>query len=301
MPPILAALLLSACGPVTAGGGPGCRPTGSAARLPEDLTEPSGIAVSLDHLGVLWTHNDAGSVLFAIDPDGRVLARFRVRPRLVDWEDVALAPCPEAGGSCLYLADLGDNYEERTSLKIMRVPEPDPASADTLGPMRTSSEALQPEVFPVRLPDGPRDIEAMLVLPGERILAVTKGRNAAVTVYRYPGALRPDTVTLEEVQRLSPGPRILPRQVTGGTVSPDRGLAVLRTYESLSFYQVQADTLVPMDGGLVNLRLLEEPQGEGVGLGLGGSMFLSSESGPMGGLGSIIGLHCRLDRLYRMR
>ena len=71
----------------------------------------------------------------------------------------------------------------------------------------------------MRLPDGPRDIEALLVLPGERVLVVTKGRNDPVTVYRYPGALRPDTVTLEEVQRLSDGPRILPRQVTGGAVS----------------------------------------------------------------------------------
>jgi len=264
--------------------------------LPGDVKEPSGIAVSLNHPGVLWTHNDAGSVLFATDAEGSVLARFRVRPRLQDWEDLALAPCPGARGSCLYLADLGDNYEERTSLKILRLAEPDPATADTLGAGHTSAEALRAEVFPVRLPDGPRDIEALLVLPGERILAVSKGRNAAVTVYRYPGTLRPDTVTLEEVQRLTPGPRILPRQVTGGAVSPDRGLAALRTYESLRFYEVQSDTLVPLDAGVVNLRPLGEPQGEGIGLGLGGEAFLSSESGPMGGLGSILGLRCRLDR-----
>jgi hypothetical protein len=250
--------------------------------------------VSLAHPGVLWTHNDAGSVLFAADADGNVLARFPVEPRLVDWEDIALAPCP-GGGSCLYMADLGDNYEERKSLKILRVAEPDPAGVETSGPGHTAREPLQADVFPVLLPDGPRDIEAMLVLPGERILAVTKGRNDPVTVYRYPGPLRPDTVTLEEVQRLTPGPRILPRQVTGGAVFPDRRLAVLRTYESLRFYEVQADTLVPLEDGLVNLRPLAEPQGEGVGLGLGDEMFLASESGPIGGIGSVVGLRCRLD------
>ncbi|HKJ01394.1 MAG TPA: hypothetical protein VJ997_03035 [Longimicrobiales bacterium] len=262
------------------------------------MSEISGIAVSLDHPGVLWTHNDAGSMLFAVRQGGEVLARYRVRPKLKDWEDLALAPCPEGGGSCLYLADLGDNYEERTSLGILRLAEPDPASAVVSGSRGIASQVLAAEVFPVRLPDGARDIEALLVLPGERILAVTKGRNAAVTVYRYPGALRPDTVTLEEVQRLSAGPRILPRQVTGGAVSPDRGLAVLRTYESLRFYRAEADTLVPLDDGLLNLRPLGEAQGEGVGLGLEGSMFLSSESGPMGGLASILGLRCRLDRLH---
>jgi hypothetical protein len=264
--------------------------------LADDLTEASGIAVSLDHPGVLWTHADSRSVLFAADFEGNVLARYRIRPRVVDWEDLALAPCP-GGGSCLYLADLGDNYEERTSLQILRLPEPDPTSVDPLGDRETVSTTLQADVFPVRLPDGPRDIEALLVLPGERILAVTKGRNAAVTVYRYPGELRPDTVTLEEVQRLSSGPRILPRQVTGGAVSPERAIAVLRTYESLRFYQVQADTLIPLDDGLVNLRPIGEAQGEGVGLGLGGSVFLSSEAGPMGGFGSVVGLRCRLGGL----
>lgn len=293
--PVLAALVLSACGPVAAGGGPGCRPTGPAVPFPSDLLEASGIAVSLSHPGVLWTHNDAGSILFATDTGGNVLARFRVRPRLVDWEDLALAPCP-GRGSCLYLADLGDNYEERKSLSILRVPEPDPAGADTLGPRHTATQALQADVFPVVLPDGPRDIEAMLVLPGERILVVSKGRNAPVSVYRYPGTLRPDTVTLEEVQRLTSGPRILPRQVTGGAVSPDGRLVVLRTYESLRFYEVRADTLVPLDDGLVNLRPLGEAQGEGVGLGLGDDVFLSSESGPMGSNGSVVALRCRLDQ-----
>lgn len=189
------------------------------------------------------------------------------------------------GGSCLYLADLGDNYEERTFGRILRVPEPDPTAPDT----------LRPEIFPVRLPQGARDIEALLVLPGERLLAVTKGRNHAITVYRYPGVLRPDTVTLEEVQRLSDGPRILPRQVTGGAVSPSGGVVALRTYESLQFYRVVADTLVPVEGGLVNLRPLREPQGEGVGMGLDGSVVLASEGGPAGAAGSFSFMRCQVE------
>jgi hypothetical protein len=214
------------------------------------------------------------------------VARFPVYPILRDWEDVAVAGCPQAG-SCLYLADLGDNYEERPFAHILRVPEPDPARPDT----------LHPEVFPVRLPQGARDIEALLVLPGERVLAVTKGRNHAVTIYRYPGALRPDTVTLEEVQRLSDGPRILPRQVTGGAVSPRGGLVALRTYESVQFYRVAADTLVPVDGGLVNLRPIREPQGEGVGIGPEGLVVLASEGGPAGAAGSLSFMRCRIEGL----
>jgi hypothetical protein len=280
----LTTLLASACGPVSTGGGPGCQPSLTAVRLSDDLQEASGLAVSLRHEGIYWTHNDAGSMLFAVDGSGAVVARFPVRPTIRDWEDVAVAGCPQ-GGSCLYLADLGDNYEERTFGQILRLPEPDPASPDT----------LWPEVFPVRLPQGARDIETLLVLPGERVLAVTKGRNHPVTVYRYPGVLRPDTVTLEEVQKLSDGPRILPRQVTGGAVSPRGGLVAIRTYEAIQFYRIVADTLVPVEGGLVNLGPLREPQGEGIGIGLDGAVVLSSEGGPAGAPGSLSFMRCRLD------
>ena len=270
-------------------GGPGCQPVHMGIRFPDPLSESSGVAVSLRHPGVFWTHGDgASSELFAVDDSGRVLARFPVRPRTRDWEDVALAGCGD-GGSCLYLADTGDNYEERPLVRILRVAEPDPASGATA--------TLDADAFPVRYPDGPRDVEALLVLPGERVLVVTKGRNDPVTVYRYPGTLRPDTVVLEEVQRLTDDARILPRQVTGGSVSPDGTLAALRTYESLQFYHVRADTLVPVDGGLVNLRTLNEAQGEGVGIGLNGQVVLTSEGGPLGGPGSMATLRCKLDGL----
>lgn len=235
---------------------------------------------------MFWLHNDTGSLLYAVDEDGAVVARFPVRPRLRDWEDLAVAGCAD-GGSCLYLADTGDNYEERTHARILRVPEPDPSAPDT----------LRPEIFPVRYPDGARDVEALLVLPGEQVFLVSKGRNHAVTVFRYPGSLRPDTVTLEAVQFLSDGARILPRHVTGGSVAPLGGVLALRTYESVQFYRLASDTLVPVEGGLVNLRPLQEAQGEGVGIGLGGQVVLSSEGGPMGGPGSLSFMRCQLDGL----
>lgn len=249
-----------------------------------DLAGASGVAVSLGHPGVFWTHDDHGSELFAVDDTGGIVTRIQIRPRLRDWEDLALSGCPD-GGSCLYLADLGDNYEERTDIWIARVREPDPGD---------SPARIHADVFPVRLPDGPRDIEALIVLPGERVFAVSKGRNDPVTVYRYPGRLRPDTVTLEEVQRLSDSPRFLPRQITGGAVSPRGNVVALRTYETLRFYRVQADTLVPMEDGLVNLRTLREAQGEGVGIGLDGTVVLTSEGGPLGGPGGMNVLRCSI-------
>jgi hypothetical protein len=265
--------------------GPGCLPERSTVVLPDALAETSGVAVSRTHAGVLWTHNDDGSRLFAIDADGRVLAEHSVQPELRDWEDIEVAPCA-AGEWCLYFADTGDNAERREpgSARIMRMREPG-LSADGAAPA---------EVFPIRFPDGPRDVEALFVLPGERVHVVTKGRQDPVTVYRYPGALRPDTVTLEEVQRLGDGREPLLAQVTGASATPDGRRVAIRTYQSLQFYAVEADTLVALRNGLVNLRTLEEIQGEGVGLGDAGQVVLTSEGGPLGGPPSLRSLRCQL-------
>ena len=282
------------CGPV-ATAGPGCSPTSSGIAFPDDLRESSGVAVSLRHPGTFWTHNDGGSDLYAVDGEGSITARFRLADRLRDWEDLAVSTCPE-DGSCLYLADLRDNYEERAAgnIQLHRVPEPDPTGAGT----EVDSEGrLTMESFPIRLPDGPRDIEALFVRPGERVFFVTKGRNHPVTVYRYPPPLRGDTVTLEQVQQLTTRARILPRQVTGGASDPQGAVLALRTYEALQFYRMDSDTLAAIDGALVNLRTLQEGQGEAVGIGLDGLVALTSEGGPLGGPGSMTLMHCDLGRL----
>lgn len=276
-----AVLAAGACGPLT-NAGPGCATLRAPAALPDPLRESSGVAVGLRDPDLLWTHNDAGSVLYGVDRTGALRAEIPLPLRLRDWEDLAAAPCGSGGGACLWAADTGDNYEERDDVKLLRFPEPGP----------DAGTVQEPDVFPVRLPGGARDVEALLVLPGERVLLVTKGRNHPVTVYRYPPPLRPDTITLEEVQRLTDGPRILPRQVTGGAVSPRGDLAVLRTYQSLRFYRIAGDTLAAMEDGLVSLRTLQEPQGEGVALGRDGEVILTSEGGPGGGPGSLAAIRC---------
>jgi hypothetical protein len=97
-----------ACGPVALAR-LGCRPTSSGIVFLDDLRESSGVAVSLRHPYTFWPHNDAGSVLYAVDSDGSITAHFPPADRLRDREDLALSMCP-GGGSCLYLDDLSENY-----------------------------------------------------------------------------------------------------------------------------------------------------------------------------------------------
>ena len=271
-----------ACAPL-ATAGPGCAEVGSPIVISRALGETSGIAIGRVDPDVLWTHNDGNSDLYTLDRAGAVTGRIAVSPRLRDWEDIEISAC--ASGSCLYFSDTGDNRERRPAGQsgIFRVAEP-----------RSNQESVDPDAFPIRFPDGPRDVEALYVLPGEVPHLVTKGASHAITVYRYPPPLRPDTVTLVEVQRLSDGPVGLLDRVTGASASPDGRTVGVRTYQSLRFYRVEGDTLVAVDGGVVNLRTLQEIQGEGVGIGPDGLVALTSEGGPLGGPPSLRLMRCRL-------
>ncbi|MBX6365246.1 MAG: hypothetical protein IRZ00_15360 [Gemmatimonadetes bacterium] len=262
-----------------------CPTLSAVAPLPRRLRESSGLAASRRHPGVLWTLNDSGSTpdVFAIDTTGRLLGRVRVTGATnLDWEDLALAPCP--GGDCLYIADTGDNAEDRAGMVVYRIPEPVPAN----GASRPA------QAFPIAYPDRPRDTEALFVTETGRIFLVSKGRRDAVSVWRYPGSPVPGRRrTLERVQSLTPGKVELPDLVTGASL---RGATVaVRTYTGLRFYRLTAaDTLAPLADSATSLAPLAEPQGEGVALGDAGAVWFTSEAGPGGTQGTLSRGACRI-------
>lgn len=264
------------------GGGPGCTATGRGVALPDELREISGVAVSTRHPGVFWAHNDSNNAptIYALDRTGALLARVGLEAPLRDWEDMAIGPC--AAGNCLYVADIGDNQARRAGVVLYRLPEPELRDA----------EGVAVDAFPMRLPDGPRDMEALFVLPGENVYFVTKGRKHPVEVYRYPPPLRADTVVLESVQFLTSGAPTVPDWVTGAGASADGRLVAVRTYRSLRFYRMQGGRLKGVEGGLVNLGPLQESQGEAVALGSDGMVVLTSESGPTRGPPGMVFLRC---------
>ena len=84
----------------------------------------------------------------------------------------------------------------------------------------------------------------------------------------------------------------IPAQVTGADASEDGRFVAVRTYEALLFYRVEEGRLLPINGGRVALGTLQEPQGEGVGFGPTGQVFLTSEAGNFGGVASLRTLQC---------
>ena len=257
-----------------AAGDTDCRPAGPPSPLPQALRESSGVAWSRVTPGILWSHNDSGNeaVLYGMDTGGNLLGTLPLLGAVNrDWEDMATGSC--SAGFCLYVGDIGDNAEVRDGIVLYRV-------EDTGAFDDSPREA---EAFPMILPEGPRDMEALFLLPGEEVYFITKGRSHPVTVYRYPPPLRAgETVRLEVVQILTDGPVPIPSQVTGAHATPDGRLVAVRTYDSLTFYHVRGGRLTPVEGGRVDLRTLKEAQGEAVGIGPDGLVALTSEAGFLG-------------------
>jgi hypothetical protein len=250
---------------------PSCRPDGPVATIPE-LPEASGIAVSLRVPGRLWAHNDSGQpILFALDARGSVTGRVRLSGVAVeDWEALAVGPCPT--GSCIYVADIGDNDAQRKRITIYRLPEPS----------RAETSAAVKDVFHATYPDGAHDAEALLITPSGELLIVTKGDTGAVALYRFPRELRAGAAhQLERVGKpRGPGKPGDAERITDGAVSADGQWVVLRTGQSLTFHR----TAELMAGNWnevrrVDLKALGEAQGEGVALGADDTVFLTGEGG----------------------
>lgn len=245
------------------------------------VRESSGVVVSRAHRGVLWTHNDSGDgpYVYATDLSGADRGAVRVRDaRAVDWEDIALGPCPAAGGACLYIADTGDNDENRKSVVIYAVPEPDVPTgpADTARSARASALRL-------RYPRGPDDVEAIYVSPRDSALyLVGKGRRGAVHLYRVPrGAWRGDTVVTASLVQALPIVTFaaLGRLVTGAGVRRDGRLVAIRTYAEIYFFVPGAGgRLAPSKRPVCNVAGLEV-QGEAIDFLDDTTLVLTSEGG----------------------
>ncbi len=243
--------------------------------------ETSGIAASRAQPGVLWTHGDSDDdpLLFAIDTLGHDLGSFRVvGASNVDWEAVRLAPC--ATGSCLFIGDIGDNTERRSSVTIYRVPEPRVTNDSSSQRASARATALR-----VRYPDGSHDAEAMLVTPVGDIFLITKGRGGGVRVYRVPASAwdssRITVATLAGTLPIRPdstGARL----VTDAALAPDGVRVVVRTYRDLYFFRLRPDRLITEQPPRACNILGLEIQGEGVDWLDGRTLVLTSEKAFIG-------------------
>jgi hypothetical protein len=268
--------LLTAVGPATAEVTDPPSATKVATVSDPRISESSGLAASPTHDDLVWTVNDSGhtaSVFGVSTATGRTVAVLRLRGTdSRDWESMAAQRLPDGTG-VLWIGDTGDNSGLRDSVVLRLVREP-----RTL-PRHGAAIAVTPVSLRVRYPDGPHDVEALVVTADGRLLLVTKELFAA-TVYQVPahavatalsGRSVVDPVTARDVGGVAQS------LVTDGSALPD-GRVVLRGYVDAVVYADRTHT----DRGLLaehRIALPAQQQGETLTVVGGGTALLVGSEG----------------------
>lgn len=210
-----------------------------------DITESSGL---VDLGALMVTTNDSGddAVLYTVDPrTGRTVGRTTYARAVTDVE--ALAP---AGAGKVWAADIGDNTAVRQVVEVYKVP------------VGRGDRRVDAPSYRLQYPDGPHDAES-LISPGGRLYVITKGPLGG-KVYAAPRVLDP-----VRVNRLT-AVGIVTEWATDAAMLGARHVLV-RGYGS-------AEVLTfPGFRKVASFELPSQAQGEGVSVGPGGRVRLSSE------------------------
>jgi len=201
------------------------------------LRELSGLAASYENPSLLWAVADSGNpaVVWGVDEDsGRVVVAATLPVDNVDWEDVAVGPCPDLSGPCVFVADTGDNDGDRDAVVVHAFPEPKlaatlQATTTTGAPATVKSTTATARVsldavwtMPLAFPEGARgvDVEALAVLPdATALLLFEKTEDDVARIFAYRAPWTP--LSADDVG--APAPRLL-EQV--GTVAVAPAVAV---------------------------------------------------------------------------
>ena len=137
---------------------------------PDIINEASGLAISKQFNNRLYHVNDSGdSARFYITDFSGGNTRtvniefFAAR----DVEDLAVAECGSIEGTCLYIADIGDNLRVRDDLEIVLVQEQE----------QFNDRVLPVDTVRVRYPDGAKDAESLAIHPSGDLFILSKGAN----------------------------------------------------------------------------------------------------------------------------
>jgi hypothetical protein len=244
-------------------------------RRPNVINELSGLAASAVHPGIYWAHNDSGDSarLFAIGPDGAVVGEYAITgASAADWEDIAVAPCPVGGGSCIVIGDVGDNPSTRTSVDLYRVREPS---------MLQAMGSLEATRFRVRYPSGAMNCEAIVVdrADGRTALLIEKASSATLRVVTVDvSAAMGGAVMASEHGTIANFNGAL---VTGADMHPCDRSIIVRTYASAwELRGASGATLVDLSRAMrAEVPAAAEVQGEAIAYVHDGRGYITSSEG----------------------
>jgi len=259
---------------------------GSAQRLGKmtdrALYEASGLAASPGNPGYLWTVNDSGNDAGVLLVDTSLHVQMKCILAGIDnrdWEDVVAGPGPDSTKHYIYVGEIGDNKGKHPLSYIYRFEEPVLSRSGTTGDEPRILEITKFDTITFRLPQGPKDMEALFMDRQTRDLYVVSKREEPVYLYRiaYPYSTQ-DTLTAKKVMALPIA------SITAADLSPDGKQMVMKNYKHIYYWSSAEPTSIVslLAQQPFEVPYEEEPQGEAMTWALDGSGFYTLSEHPLG-------------------
>jgi len=225
----------------------------------DTLREASGIGESKINKDLLWVEEDSKNpnAIQLLDQNGKIKGYFTL-PGISndDWEDLSVSTGPVAGVSYVYVSETGDNKLQYPIKYVYRFPEPDITGKN----FPVIEDIKNIDKIELTLPDGPKNVEALLIDPLTKdIYLISKEYAACVYIATYPQDLKKSTL----MKKIA----VLPLSfVTAGDISPDGNEMVIKTKTQI-FYLKKSGNQSILDLIKTTPQTLPyyiEPQGEAI-------------------------------------
>jgi len=226
--------------------------------------ELSGLAASRINKDILWVHEDDWSpYIYAINTNGMIIGKYQIGIDGNDVEDIAIGYDSTQKISYLYIAHIGDNNANRSTIFIRKVPEPHIEKTSEYNEYNLSNY----QTITLQYPDGPKDAESLMIDSNGDLYIITKRLSPNKIYYTpYPQSSS-KIITLELVATLPKKPEF--EWITAGDISSDGRLLILRNdrtkdYASIWYRSQSIETKDLFQKNHTLLDISDEPQGEAI-------------------------------------
>lgn len=230
----------------------------------ELLPEVSGV-VSASLPGHYWMINDSGNdaKLFLVDLAGKIKVVFELEHKLVDWEDIAI--CGHSGSQIIYIADTGNNKENRDKIGIISLEES--VCLDMIAEQKNTDKGETQEYFladslftyhAIDMPERLFDSEALFCDPQEDQLYMITKREKLNIVFKLE--LGEGDYLAKPILRL---PYFF---TTGSDISTDGRMIIMKNYHNIFLWERDSNETVQelLLKEPICLDYIPEPQGEAI-------------------------------------
>lgn len=235
----------------------------------QNLKEISGLVCGRKNENFIYMLEDKGNVneIYVFNTSGVLQTKLIIQGmQNIDWEDITIGPGPVDGESYIYIGDIGDNDNVRTSTRIIRFVEPD-LSSNTANSISISTF----DVINFQYKSGAKDAETLMIHPTTKDLIIMSKSTDLTHVYKLEF---PYNKAMNEPVFVG----LLPfKKLVAGDVSSDGQRIAVKNKSTIYYWETVDNDIYKtlFHHAPKTVTYTQEPQGESLGFSKDGKSYFT--------------------------